>query len=88
MNLRCKSFQNSQCLQSPQGSGRPFKGALLGRNKQWKTRSLTTSALKAHGGSDRLEVVRIFMSAVSEAALTIQARLLLRTSARAAIAQL
>lgn len=60
----------------------------MGRNKQWKKYSPTTNALKAHGGSGRLEVERIFMSAVPEAALTTQACLLLQTSARAALAQL
>lgn len=45
----------------------------MGRNKQREKCTLTTKALRAHGGSGRLEVVRIFMSAVWEAALTTQA---------------
>lgn len=53
MNLKCNSFLNSQFLEWPRG--RPFWGALMGQNKQQKKCSLATSALRAHGGSGRLE---------------------------------
>lgn len=60
--------------------GGHLKSTEGGGNKQQNKCSFTTNSLKAHGGLGGLEVVRIFMSAVSEVMLMTQVCLLIRRS--------